>query len=114
MYYLVNGYRFITHPKKINLKILEMDAAKICVHQKSASKEFPKSFPTYFFNTCFGNIQQNIFSKRSTNTFWQHSAKRCLHQKITQKSASKDFIKTFPTYFLRIFTVFCKQTLAKR
>ena len=52
MYYLVNGYRFITPSK---LEIHEMFAAKICIQQlrykimqKSASKEFIKTFYTYF------------------------------------------------------------------
>ena len=34
-----------------------------------------------------------VFSKTSKIKFWR------LHYKIMQKSASKDFIKTFPTYF---------------
>ena len=52
-----------------------MDAAIIRAQQKSASKDFIKTFPTYFFATFFRNIQQNIFSEYSANIFWQHSAK---------------------------------------
>ena len=73
------------------------------ITQKSDSKDFIKTFPTYFFTTFSKTFLQNI----QQTIFWQHSAKhlkrkfRKLRYKITQRSTSKDFIKTYPTYLLR-------------
>ena len=44
MYYLVNGYRFITQKK---LKIHEIDTDKICV-LKNQFQETIKTYPTFF------------------------------------------------------------------
>ena len=82
------------------------------ITQKISFKRLYKNISLYFYEL-FHNIFLQHSAKRFFETFnkhfSQHSTKHLksifsqLRCKIGQKSASKDFIKTFPTYFSQIF-----------
>ena len=58
MYYLVNGYRFIT--QKIDTEILTVTLEN---YAKSASKDFIKTYPAYFFMNFFATFLKQTLSE---------------------------------------------------
>ena len=86
--------RSITHTK---IKIHETEAAKICAEQKSASKDFIKTFHTYFFTKIFSRHSAKHFFKTFSKTFKKQILKVALQNfvKISFKTFSNNFFTTF-------------------
>ena len=75
MYYLVNGYRFITQKKhlknhEMDVKHLKKQILTVALqnYEKSVSQDFIKTFLNYFVTNIFATFFKQTLSKRQNNS----------------------------------------------